>query len=1313
MTRWTNFLRGKGWRFRPIQDETTSMEDAYIVHCNRSDLNTQYGYLTNRTSTTKYSLWNFLPRSLFEQYRRAAYWYFTAMAVLTLSPFSPYNPISVWLPLIFVLSLGIGRELWEDLRRGRGDREVNNRPILVHSSDGRLEEKKWKLLCVGDVVKVMDGDYFPADLLLLSSTGPEGVCYVETMNLDGETNLKVRHALECTWTVGARDDKVLGGFEATVRCEGPNASLYTFSGLMELPDGQSYPLGPPQILLRDSSLQNTGSIYGVVLYTGHDTKVMRNSTPPPSKRSRVDKTLDKLIYAMFATLLTLCIITGIVLGVRTKREGTDVWYLQPLAYGNLFFNPERAYVAGVVSSVSGLILYGYLIPISLYVSLEVVRVLQALFMMLDIQMYDSATNKRFRVKSAGLNEELGQVDTILSDKTGTLTCNQMDFFRCSIAGISYGKGMTEVEISAARLRLPLGEGIHGPPDMEEGSPSSDIHRTFTDTDSESSVRASEVEGPSHNHYKEKGFNFYDSRILGGNWVGEERRDGIQFFFRILALCHTAIPEGSPESPSSMRYRAESPDEAALVVAAKQFGFFFYKRTPTTLHVRETHGPGAEPVDVKYQLLNVLEFSSARKRMSVIVRFPDGKILLLSKGADSVMLQRLDPQNRGYATQTTKHLQEYGEVGLRTLLLAYKVLKEEEYQAWQVRFTEARAVLGRERDIRTEDVAEEIEQGLSIVGGTGVEDKLQAGVPEAIDRLARAGLKIWVLTGDKVETAINIGYACSLLRPGMENLVVTLECDEARAIEENAQRSHLSPDDTLKALKNLVAQNIKDALHLVLMTSANPRMTETDELKAKSSISFTGTLSRSQSRNSGHMSRSPSKNNPLSRNSSNGLQMTQLSPIIQTGHGRKRSESETLAFQLENAGISSGLPPLGHGHKRSASDTLAFQLENAGVCRKSEDVKGAKNLSSGPQVEHALIIDGQSLAFILAETDLQEQFLRVCINCASVLCCRVSPMQKAQVTNLVRKGLGHRRLCLAIGDGANDVGMIQAANVGVGITGVEGAQAAMVADYAIGQFRFLERLLLVHGHWCYRRISLMILYFFYKVCILGWISFYSNIVAHFSGQPLYNDWYASFYNTLFTAFPIMVVAVIDQDVSAAQAIKFPELYRAGQRGEFFNAKTISWWLLNSWYCSIIIFFFPILVLGLGAFRSDGQVAARQDFGQAMFTGLILVPNLQLFCALQYFTWIHHVAIWGSICTWYIFVIVFGSLPPKWSSVAYMEFVEVLAPAVSYWLLQFLVVVAALLPSFACRSYLWMFQPTDYELVLESEKPGAQTAEESRP
>jgi len=217
--------------------------------------------------------------------------------------------------------------------------------------------------------------------------------------------------------------------------------------------------------------------------------------------------------------------------------------------------------------------------------------------------------------------------------------------------------------------------------------------------------------------------------------------------------------------------------------------------------------------------------------------------------------------------------------------------------------------------------------------------------------------------------------------------------------------------TLQALKDLVARNITDALQLVIMTRAKPRMTETDELVARSGNSFRSSLSRSQSRDSWHMFQGQSKINMVSRNFSNDLQMSQLSPVKQTGHG----------------------------HRRSASETLAFQLQNAGISSKSEGFKGVKKPSSDTQVEYALIIDGQSLAFILAETDLQEQFLRVCINCASVLCCRVSPRQKSQLTKLVRKGLGHHRLCLAIGDGANDVGMIQAANVGVGITGVEGAQ----------------------------------------------------------------------------------------------------------------------------------------------------------------------------------------------------------------------------------------------------------------------------------
>jgi phospholipid-translocating ATPase len=554
--------------------------------------------------------------------------------------------------------------------------------------------------------------------------------------------LQIRQALEATWDINGEDESKLRDFRAELLCEGPNASLYTFSGRLKI--GQTeLPLGPLQLLLRDSSLQNTGSILGVVVYTGHETKTMQNATPPPSKRSRVDRSLDRVIWLMFFLLLAMALLSALLLSLRSKAQGTNLWYLRPTE-SDPYYNPNRAAVMGIVGFLNALVLYGYLIPIALYVSLEVIRVAQALIMVQDLGMYDPDSDKRPRVKSPGLNEELGQVDTIFSDKTGTLTSNQMDFFRCTIQGVAYGKGTTEVERAAQKLGMPLGPSPRDPPESRTQS---------IETDHPDGI------GPDNNPYREKGFNFYDERLLGGKWVEERNPEAIRFFFEILALCHTAIPEGSPDDPSTMRYRAESPDEEALVVAAKQFGFYFFKKTPTMMHVRESWRPNEPPKDQVYQLLDVLEFSSLRKRMSVIVRFPDGRLLLLCKGADSVILQRVDKMRSGPVEETTRHLRQFGEVGLRTLVVAYKELDEGEYQSWRKRYAEARAIIGKERELRTEDLAEEIEQGLIVVGGTGVEDKLQVGVPEAVDRLAKAGINIWVLTGDKVETAINIGYAC--------------------------------------------------------------------------------------------------------------------------------------------------------------------------------------------------------------------------------------------------------------------------------------------------------------------------------------------------------------------------------------------------------------------------------------------------------------------------------------------------------------------------------------------------------------------------
>jgi phospholipid-translocating ATPase len=235
----------------------------------------------------------------------------------------------------------------------------------------------------------------------------------------------------------------------------------------------------------------------------------------------------------------------------------------------------------------------------------------------------------------------------------------------------------------------------------------------------------------------------------------------------------------------------------------------------------------------------------------------------------------------------------------------------------------------------------------------------------------------------------------------------------------------------------------------------------------------------------------------------------------------------------------------------------------------------------------------------------------------------------------------------------------------------------------------------------------ILYFFYKVCIMGWISFYSNIFSYFSGNPLYNDWYASFYNTMFTALPVCIIGVLDQDVSPAEAYRYPQLYGSGQRGELFNKKAMFYWLANSLYASAVIFFFPLILFsGLTAFRQGGQVAAAQDFGAAMFSVLVVVPNLQLYSAVHYFTWIHHVAIWASIASWYLFIIVYGALKPAWSTIAYKEFLEVLAPSPTYWLLQPIVIVAALLPDLVFRGVKWVYLPSNYQIVNEQAKRNPQ-------
>lgn len=833
-----------------------------IIGVNNTAANASNKWADNHVSTAKYNAFTFVPKFLFEQFSKYANLFFLFTAVLQQIPdVSPTNRFTTIVPLVIVLLVSATKELVEDYKRKTSDRSLNHSRAQVLKGSN-FTSAKWVDITVGDIVRVESEEPFPADLVLLASSEPEGLCYIETANLDGETNLKVKQAIPETAHLVSPSD--LGRLSGKLRSEQPNSSLYTYEATLTIAQGQAdreLPLNPEQLLLRGATLRNTPWIHGVVVFTGHETKLMRNATAAPIKRTDVERMLNRQILMLVIILLVLSAISTVGDIIVRSTAGTKLTYLSYTS-----FNVARQFFLDIFTYW---VLYSNLVPISLFVTIELVKYYQAFLINNDLDIYYPDTDTPATCRTSSLVEELGQIEYIFSDKTGTLTCNQMEFRQCSIGGIQYA------EI------VPEDRRASGPDDMN---------------------------------------GVHDFKQLQENMQSHPTGLAIRHFLALLATCHTVIPERKDEK-SEIRYQAASPDEGALVEGAVMLGYKFIARKPRSVIIQ------VDGQDFEYELLAVCEFNSTRKRMSTIFRCPDGKIRIYCKGADTVILERLSKENP-VVDVTLQHLEDYATEGLRTLCLAMREVPDAEFQEWQQIFNKAATTVGGNRADELDKAAEIIEHDLYLLGATAIEDRLQDGVPDTIHTLQTAGIKVWVLTGDRQETAINIGMSCKLISEDMTLLIVN---------EENSTATR---------------ENLQKKLDAV-----------------------------------------------LSQESANG-------------------EREILA----------------------------------------------------------LVIDGKSLTFAL-EKGMEKLFLDLAVKCKAVICCRVSPLQKALVVKLVKRHL--KALLLAIGDGANDVSMIQAAHVGVGISGVEGLQAARSADVAIGQFRYLRKLLLVHGAWSYQRISKVILYSFYK------------------------------------------------------------------------------------------------------------------------------------------------------------------------------------------------------------------------------------------
>jgi phospholipid-transporting ATPase len=678
------------------------------IMLNNAPANATQKFVDNHISTAKYNVVTFLPKFLYEQFSKYANLFFLFTAALQQIPnVTPTNRYTTIVPLGIVLLVSAIKELIEDYKRRSSDTSLNTAKTSILKGS-QFQDQKWLDVSVGDIVRINSEEPFPADLVLLASSEPEGLCYIETANLDGETNLKIKQAIpETSHLVNPSDLSRLSG---RMKSEQPNSSLYTYEATLTMHAGggeKELPITPEQLLLRGATLRNTPWIHGIVVFTGHETKLMRNATATPIKRTAVEHAVNLQILMLVAILIGLSVITSVGDLIIRKTWGNKLAYLD---YGN--YQVVKQFFMDIATNW---VLFSNLVPISLFVTIEIVKYAQAFLINSDLDMYYDKTDTPATCRTSSLVEELGQIEYIFSDKTGTLTCNIMEFKQCSIGGVQYAGEIPEDR-----------RAVEG----EDGG-------------------------------------IYDYKQMQENLQSHPTQSAIHHFLTLLATCHTVIPERRDDKPGEIKYQAASPDEGALVEGAVELGYQFTNRKPRAVQIV------VDGQEYEYELLAVCEFNSTRKRMSTIYRCPDGKVRVYCKGADTVILERLHPDNPSVEA-TLQHLEEYASDGLRTLCLAMREVPEDEYQQWIQIHENAATTVGGNRQDELDKASELIEKDFFLLGATAIEDRLQDGVPETIHTLQQAGIKVWVLTGDRQETAINIGMSCKLISEDMSLLIVNQE-----------------------------------------------------------------------------------------------------------------------------------------------------------------------------------------------------------------------------------------------------------------------------------------------------------------------------------------------------------------------------------------------------------------------------------------------------------------------------------------------------------------------------------------------------------
>ncbi|KFY28727.1 hypothetical protein V493_02787 [Pseudogymnoascus sp. VKM F-4281 (FW-2241)] len=1255
------------------------------------DERTNKDYIGNSIRSSRYTLWNFLPRQLLFQFGKIANFYFLIISILQMIPgLSTTGTYTTIVPLLVFITLSMAKEGYDDVRRYKLDKAENRRETKVMrkvpESETVSEDSdvwvptKWQDVKVGNIIKLSRNDAIPADIVLIHSDGPNNIAYIETMALDGETNLKAKQpspnvAGKC------QDANAIAKCDALFVGEDPNIDLYNFEGRVTL-DGDTLPLTTTEIVYRGSILRNTNCALGMVVNTGEECKIRMNANKNPRiKAPTMQFVVNRVVIIVVFFVLSLASICTIAYQFWSRNVESKSWYLYD----------AKVPVGQILASF--IIMFNTMIPLSLYVSLEIIKLWQ-LILMNDIDMYDPISDTPMKANTTTINEELGQISYVFSDKTGTLTDNVMRFRKMSVAGVSW---LHDFDIQKeAALATPAGKKAGKGKQKTRKSRGSSSTRYTVDS-MITDVRSSEA---GYGKGTLGGTQFLNSAGLSVRGQSQQLKTqqlleylrhkphGVfarkaRFFLLSLALCHTCLPE--TQKDGSIDFQAASPDELALVRAAQDLGYMVIDRAAQTITLksRPNGSTGPETVEV-YTVLDVIEFTSKRKRMSIIVRFPDGRRCVFCKGADSAVVKRLKLSH--LATQKKAEVERRSS--MRKSMDAEQALRRR-----------SDAYNGSPRNSMSMDLNRSLDLARTSLGAA----PRTSGVGNRFKPF-REEMKSWLedreTTTEPHSAANTIEYATpktslQIPRKSFASVIIDEEeyfdhmVDESVAVNESAvfERCFQHIEDfATEGLRTLLygykfideqEYNTWKKVYHDAATSLVDRQDLIEEAgdMMEQDFDLAGATAIEDKLQKGV----PETIDKLRRANIKLWMLTgdKRETAINTGHSCRLIKDFSKVIIL---------------------DTTLSTVEQLMATSLLE-------IGQGSVAHSVVVVDGQTLSDIEANETLSQLFFSLAVHADSVICCRASPSQKALLVKKIRLRV-NGSVTLAIGDGANDIAMIQEAHVGIGITGKEGLQAARISDYSIAQFRFLQKLLLVHGRWNYVRTGKYVLGTFWKEMLFYLTQALYQRWNGYSGTSFYESWSLSMFNTLFTSLPVIFLGILEQDLSAATLLAVPELYSQGQRGEAFNIRKYFGWMFMATLEACLVYFMVVHLYSWPAISGDDGIFAVGDLS---FTICVVIINTKLlFIEKQNKTLLTLFAFVASIGLWALWNIVLSYIYATKESLAYNVrdgFIKSFGGELSWWVTAVVTFTAFLIFEFGVASVRKTFWPVDTDVFQELEKDKA--------